>query len=320
MRNELVSRWSSRLVYPLSLLGFGIASVSLMSAGLAPPLVTGCLGLPIVVWVASWERWLPYRDDWNRTHGDLKTDFLHLVFSATAVQQLMAVLLMTLAAHVHHALGVESGDLWPSSWPLLAQLLFAFVITELLLYGLHRFEHESWLWPLHAVHHSAPRLYWMNSTRFHPLDEVFLAAAGFTPLMLLGCPAEVTAIAATLAGVNGAFKHANVDTKLGPLNYVVSMAELHRVHHSPDPQRANSNYGGNLMLWDLIFGTLRMPDAEDARADVGLGTASPAISADYLSQLVYPFAQWARHHVTPSESGQTQAHDSLNTGSSNPTV
>ena len=31
--------------------------------------------------------------------------------------------------------------------------------------------HEvPWLWRFHATHHSAPRLYWLNAGRFHPLD------------------------------------------------------------------------------------------------------------------------------------------------------
>ena len=26
------------------------------------------------------------------------------------------------------------------------------------------------MWRVHAAHHSAPRLYWLNATRFHPFD------------------------------------------------------------------------------------------------------------------------------------------------------
>jgi sterol desaturase/sphingolipid hydroxylase (fatty acid hydroxylase superfamily) len=288
------------------MLVFGGTCVAVIDAGLPPQLVTGALGLPIVIWVASLERILPYRRDWNQSHGDLQTDLLHLVFSATAVQQLMAALLMSLTAWIQVRFGFSSAALWPTHWPLAMQLLFAFLLCEIFLYGLHRAEHESpWLWPLHAVHHSASRLYWMNSTRFHPLDEVLLAAAGFTPLMLLGCPPEVTAIAATLAGVNSAFKHANIDVKLGPLNYVVSMAELHRVHHAQNPEQSNGNYGGNLLLWDLLFRTFRLPEATEGPASVGLGDASPIVPPDYASQVAYPFVQWAR--LSQSDSDATSS-------------
>lgn len=287
--------WFSRLVYPLSMVGFGAVCIGVMDAGLSPPLVTGALGLPIVIWVAALERIHPYRREWNRPQDDLRTDFLHLVFSTTAVQQVMAMVLLSFAMWLQSAVGYSRAALWPTAWPLAAQLAFAFVVTELLLYAVHRAEHEqARLWSLHAVHHSATRLYWMNATRFHPLDEVLLATAGLTPLVLLGCPAEVTALAATLAGVNGAFKHANIDVELGPLNYIVSMAELHRVHHAPDAETANCNYGGNLMLFDLVFGTFRLATRHDDPVDVGLGESSPPVPPNYTSQLAYPFIQWSR--------------------------
>jgi predicted MFS family arabinose efflux permease len=39
------------------------------------------------------------------------------------------------------------------------------------------------LWPIHAVHHSSHRLYWLNSARMHPLDAASMAAlvAAFGP-------------------------------------------------------------------------------------------------------------------------------------------
>ncbi len=45
------------------------------------------------------------------------------------------------------------------------------IVSEFGSYWAHRLMHERpLLWRLHAVHHSAERLYWLNAGRFHPLD------------------------------------------------------------------------------------------------------------------------------------------------------
>src|SRR6185295_8636394 len=62
---------------------------------------------------------------------------------------------------------------WPTSWPLIAQLVPALIIAELGVYVVHRIQHRGGLlWRLHAVHHSVPRMYWLNNGRNHPLDVV----------------------------------------------------------------------------------------------------------------------------------------------------
>ena len=55
--------------------------------------------------------------------------------------------------------------------------------------------------------------------------------------------------------VHGLFQHCNVRLRLGPLNYIFSMCELHRWHHSLKLEEANSNYGNNILFWDLVFDT-----------------------------------------------------------------
>jgi sterol desaturase/sphingolipid hydroxylase (fatty acid hydroxylase superfamily) len=70
------------------------------------------------------------------------------------------------------------------------------------------------------------------------------------------------------------------------------MAELHRWHHSRLPQEANSNFGQNLIVWDVVFGTRLLPRDRRPPADIGLKDL-PTFPMGYLGQLTSPF-RWAR--------------------------
>ena len=88
------------------------------------------------------------------------------------------------------------------------------------------------LFRLHATQRAAA--YWLNSTRFHPLDNVLMYGLQVTPLLLLGV--SVLAGFTVWSLVHGFFQHANIDVRLGPLNYLFSMAELHRWHQPRYPR------------------------------------------------------------------------------------
>ena len=74
---------------------------------------------------------------------------------------------------------VEAQQALARAETLLAQLPLALVVAELVEYSFHRLMHEvPWLWRFHATHHSAPRLYWLNAARFHPIDLFLVGANG----------------------------------------------------------------------------------------------------------------------------------------------
>ena len=80
----------------------------------------------------------------------------------------------------------------------------------------------------------------------------------------------------------------SLDVRLGPLNRIFSMAEPHRWHHSLVLEEANTNYGSNLIIWDLIFGTFFLPSDREPPARIGIA-ALPAFPPGYLAQLAVPF-------------------------------
>ncbi len=281
----MIARAVSVLFFPLVLGAALIAGARIAAQGGNPTLVlalTGCV-------VLATECALPHRAAWNRSHGDVGVDLAHVVsvsLASFAAQALVPRALAPLATALA-PLGTER--LWPEHWPLLAQLPLALVAAEFFQYWSHRLSHE-WepLWRLHATHHSAPRLYFLNAARFHPLDIAIDTAAGLIPLVLLSCPAGVIASFALFTGVFGYLQHANVRVALGPLNYVFSMAELHRWHHAQNLREANTNYGSNLIVWDLVFGTFFWPRDRTPPERIGI----PALSAfpqTYWGQLASPF-------------------------------
>lgn len=284
-------RWLPWAVFPLIMGGaLSFAGVSLAAGVPGPLIVLGAVVLSATA-IAVGERWTPHAEYWSRSHDDVRTDALHMFFSVImpppVVDGLLAALLPLAFALVPQA---KIAPIWPTELPLAVQLVLALLAAELFQYWIHRWMHERpLLWRLHAVHHSAPRLYWLNAGRFHPLDTALSYTVSSAPLWILGCPVETITLFAVFTGVHGMLQHANIELRLGWLNWVFSMSELHRWHHSRDVERANANYGANLILWDIVFGTRYLPDdVAHQPEDVGF-EGDEDLPGGFLAQLLVPF-------------------------------
>ena len=281
-----LARW---LVLPL-LLGGGLFATWLgFSQYGLPPLLSATLavGLFGFIPIAILERLLPYRQDW--LHGDLKTDLLNLLVNNGLIEKLMATGLAILLAGSSEGLSSLLGfSTWPHHWPLAAQLVLMAVLAEFGSYWYHYFAHKHpRLWRFHAVHHSPSRLYFLNAPRFHPVDRAFSYVFEIAPFVLLGVNAECFALFFAYNSIVGLLQHCNIDMRLGPLNYVFSLAELHRWHHSKQIEESDTNFGSNLIIWDLLFGTYYHPRDRHV-ADIGV--LNPDYPQNYLGQLAAPFA------------------------------
>ena len=226
-------------------------------------------------------------------HGDLRTD-IGLAITNGLLGGMLSPMLWAAIAVAAAALSDAFGSgLWPSDWPLVAQLIPALFIAEFVEYSFHRLWHEvPWLWPIHATHHSAPRLYWLNAARFHPIDLFAVGTLKMVPLAILGAGLPIFALMNLFSAIHGAYQHSNVPVRLGPLNWIFSMAELHRWHHSKNIEEANTNYGGNLILWDVIFGTRFLPDDRDPPEAIGIEDL-PGFPMGFWANLASPF-RWQR--------------------------
>lgn len=277
------------LAFPALLTAALCLAVVQLRAGVDPSLaIVGPL-FASYLFLAVAERVIPWHRSWLHSRGDLRTD-LGLFATNGALNALLLPFALAAATAASVWLSGAIGmHLWPSHWPLPAQLVVALVIAEAVEYGAHRAMHEvPWLWRFHATHHSSPRLYWLNSVRFHPIDLFFVGVGKVFPLAVLGAGGEVFALVNVFSGVHGAYQHANVPVRLGPLNWIFSMTELHRWHHSKSIEEANHNYGGNLILWDIVFGTRYLPDDRDPPEEIGIG-ALPDFPMGFWANLVAPF-------------------------------
>jgi len=243
------------------------------------------LGLAALLWHA--ERALPFEAAWQANDGQIGPDLAHTLLDKGTVQAVVAVDLVVGAAEVlPHGFG-----LWPHEWPFAAQVVLGLVIAEFGLYWRHRLSHE-WrpLWRFHAVHHSVTRLWFVNTGRFHVVDSTTSVVIGAALWFIAGAPEAVFLWVSAMTAVIGMLTHCNVDMRCGPLSYVFNTPTLHRWHHSMDPAEGNRNYGENLVLFDLLFGTYLNPAR---RPPTRIGIAEP-MPATFLGQLAEPFRQAAR--------------------------
>lgn len=162
--------------------------------------------------------------------------------------------------------------LWPTIWPAWIQVLLLVILKDLLRYWFHRWMHENaFLWRLHSVHHSSTRLYWFNGVRSHPLESFVQETLWFIPLAFIQAPAEIVFAAGILSLTIGRFQHTNMNARLGIFEYIFSGPMNHRYHHAKDAENGNKNYGGDVILWDHLFGTFHLPKGREPSDDIGVG-------------------------------------------------
>jgi len=287
---ETVFAWVG---FPLAMFGSIALAIYLMNSGVNPlvaAVIPGILGFGFVI---AGERLYPHVPDWNRNHGDVATDAAWMLsISATGPIQgpIMALTAIPLAGWFSSQFG---SSIWPAHWHLAAQLVLALVVVEFFQYWVHRLQHETdIMWRFHATHHSAPRLYWLNAARFHIVD-ILINGLGFAiPLAVLGADERVLALWVLASSIHGICQHANMKIRCGPLNWIFSMAELHRWHHSRLVEESNTNYGQTLILWDIVFGTRFLPTDRQPPADIGIANLD-AFPMTWWAQLISPL-RWAR--------------------------
>jgi len=237
--------------------------------------------------VAGLEWKYPYRPQWGADKEEMAQDALFMALVQGVFPKLLVVAVLFAVSPVLHAQDLIVEGWWPTQWPVPLQMLFMMIVADGLRYWLHRWAHE-WepLWRFHAVHHSPHKLYWLNVGRFHPIDKGLQVFLDTLPFLLWGVGEDVLGLYVVCYAINGFFQHGNVDIRLGMLNYLISGPELHRWHHSMVKEESNHNYGNNLIIWDLLFGTRYLP-AEREVQELGLGNR--AYPSTFFEQMTVPF-------------------------------
>jgi sterol desaturase/sphingolipid hydroxylase (fatty acid hydroxylase superfamily) len=108
--------------------------------------------------------------------------------------------------------------------------------------------------------------------------DVILLTAGISPNIMLWVGPFTT--------FHSAFVHANLNWTLGPFKYVLATPVFHRWHHTSLEEGGNTNFAGTFPVWDILFGTFRMPKGELPKV---YGIDEEAFPSEIAGQLVYPF-------------------------------
>ncbi|MXW53676.1 MAG: sterol desaturase family protein [Gammaproteobacteria bacterium] len=230
---------------------------------------------------------VPYRNEWNPTWFEIANDTTYMIVCQVFFERVLTLAALFIVVRLATIASWQGVGFWPHDWPVWLQAGAILVIGDFLRYWLHRgFHRFPWMWRLHAVHHSPERLYWLNVGRFHPLEQVIQFIADALPFILLGVSTDVLSVYFVFYAVNGFYQHSNCHVRLGWLNWIVAGPELHRWHHSLDLRESNNNFGNNLIVWDLLFGTRYLPQDREVTT---LGIAAINYPMDFLRQLAAPF-------------------------------
>jgi sterol desaturase/sphingolipid hydroxylase (fatty acid hydroxylase superfamily) len=173
--------------------------------------------------------------------------------------------------------------------PLWFQAILFLVASDFMLYWLHRMFHGGAFWKYHAIHHSSEDLEWISAARFHPVNLVIGTIAVDVILLMAGISPDIMLWLGPITTFHSAFVHANLNWSLGPFKYVLATPVFHRWHHTSLEKGGNTNFAGTFPLWDILFGTFRMPEHELPKA-YGVD-GEQAIPSEIGGQLAYPFRQ-----------------------------
>jgi sterol desaturase/sphingolipid hydroxylase (fatty acid hydroxylase superfamily) len=141
------------------------------------------------------------------------------------------------------------------SRPTFVSLVVVMVVSDLFNYLAHRLLHRlTWLWRLHAVHHSSQHLDWLATSRGHPIDQIVNLAAASLPVLALGGASYATGLIAFLY-LYPFLLHANARLRVRWLGLVFVTPVFHHWHHAEETAAHDHNFGAVLSIWDRLFHT-----------------------------------------------------------------
>ena len=282
-RNEIL-RWTLGPVYLLAAISFFLV---LHNQGY-PKLVVYYVGSACVIAMTLlMEHFFPYEKSWRNLDDQFINELGSTLINANLGHNLGRMVVYMLVAPALVFWGTEGAPWWPRDWPFAFQVVLGFVAWEFGIYWSHRLMHTTDIgWRFHSLHHKLRRLSCVNSGYGHPVNFVLTSLFDMTCLILSGAPAEVMLFTSFLSGAVNFLSHANVDLKMGVLNYVVNTPEVHRWHHAKEKASGARNFGMQLPIWDIVFGTFYCPKDRPPPRLLGHGGHEPS---GFFAQWLSPF-------------------------------
>lgn len=289
---HLARETAAYILWPL-LLGIPIFAVYTGIQTGSPTLYFNAAYLSLAAALFFLERLMPYRREWTKSDGQEFPDLAHTLLNKGLIQ--FALFLLLISGIIETMGDKPAYSLWPSGLPVYAQVLIAMVVSEFGLYWAHRLAHTwNFLWRFHSVHHSVEKLWFFNTGRFHFIDTFCSLLFSIPLLYVMGVPGEIFIYFSSITAFIGLLTHCNVYMHGGALSYIFNTPNIHRWHHSKKVEEGNNNYGENLMIFDILFGTYYFPKGRHV-GTLGIKERMPRA---FVGQLVAPFV-WNRFQRRP---------------------
>ncbi|KAF4665543.1 hypothetical protein FOL46_003600 [Perkinsus olseni] len=156
--------------------------------------------------------------------------------------------------YIHDNYAIGNLDLtWAPQW--MKMLIFGSLI-ELCYYSFHRMSHEiGFIWAMgHANHHSSEHFNFSTALRQGYLQQA-VSWVFYLPLAVLGVPTDVSMTYRTWNIMYQFWIHTSIVGSLPwPLEEIMMTPSNHRIHHD---RRLHKNFGGTLVVYDKLFGSLQ---------------------------------------------------------------
>ena len=240
----------------------------------------------LFAFVFVFEKIYPRKNTWKIDRQTLKNDIGLLIVSDGIGHAVISWLIAIIVVQQSRP-SVINVLWWPEGLYPIVHILLALLLASFLQYWQHRLSHQiHYLWRLHSVHHSSNKMQLTAVFRFHPLDIILEQMVAIIPLYLLGAPDYAIVSYIMLHTFFAVMTHSNLEQNYGFLRYVFVAPATHHIHHSTKPNDFNTNYGNLLIIWDIIFGTARIPNDYQTN-EVGLNNAN--YPTTMLGLLLEPF-------------------------------
>jgi len=243
---------------------------------------------------------------------DIKVALFNGAITATGALSAILITPFVTYALVSQLAGLTGGGLSEASG--LGRSIFAgiilFLVQDFCRYWNHYLHHEHrYLWPFHAVHHSAEVMTPITFLRAHPMYSVLQilvisALVGVVQGVILFAfvgQIDIKVIYASTMAFNayvffgGHLRHSHVWVSYGRrLEHILISPAQHQIHHSSDVKHHDCNYGEIFAIWDWMFGTLYVPDGyEDLNYGLadGDGNIIPQKHPTLRDAMIGPFVE-----------------------------
>lgn len=207
----------------------------------------------------------------------------------------------------YDALGLPQAPMsfWEACPPWLAVLAWL-VAIDFIDYWNHRLLHTRGFWPIHAVHHSDEHMNWTTSSRVHVLEICVMQISYILLASWMNLPAEGLGFVVGARLLHNNWVHTRYDVSLGWLNYIIATPRYHHWHHADEPEAYNTNFGNTFAVWDVLFGTYRVPGRYNGRFGV-----QELPGQDIVKLLIWPFLAAIRACLKPDRNKEQKENNLL---------